>query len=208
MIQQINLYQSEFLPQRNMFAASFMLQVSAIILVAMTIMYGYASQRVSATERELEIVARQETAAIERLQNLKPLITAVTGERSWSEQLDDALQSMQERQAVLSLVQGATHSETQGFSHHLRALARQDIEGLWLTRIVLSALGDKTRLEGRTLRAELVPLYVQDLTSNPPFAAQRFSRFRIERPLEPGEYALHFSMDTESMLAADSGSRP
>ena len=208
MIQQINLYQSEFLPQRNVFAASFMVRVSAIVFIAMTIMYGYAWQRVSITERELEIVARQEAAATERLQNLKPLITAVTGERSWSEQLDDALQSMQERQAVLSLVQGATHSETQGFSHHLRALARQDIEGLWLTRIVLSALGDKTRLEGRTLSAELVPLYVQDLTSDPPFAAQRFNRFSIDSPLEPGDYALHFSMDSESMLAADSGSRP
>ena len=35
---------------------------------------------------------------------------------------------------------------------------RQAIDGLWLTHISLSAMGDKTRLEGRAIRAELIRL--------------------------------------------------
>ncbi len=205
MTQQINLYQAQFLPQAYQFSPSFMIRAAGITLLAMVVIYGFAWQRVASAEKELQLVTLQETAAIERLENLKPLITSVTGERSWSEQLDDALNSLQERQAVLSLVQGATVDETQGFSRHLRALARQDVEGIWLTHIVLSAMGDKTRLEGRALRAELIPPYVQDLTEDPPFATQRFNRFRIDTPLDESEQALEFSMDTEVLLTASTG---
>jgi len=207
MIQQINLYQPEFLPQTDLFPVSFMLWAAGIVIVAMSAIYGFAWQGVGVAEKELQIVSQQELAAIRRLENLNPLFSSLSGERSWPEQLDDALQNLQERQAVLTLVQGATRSETQGFSRHLRALARQDVDGIWLTHIVLTALDNGTRLEGRALRAELIPLYVQDLTATPPFAAQRFNRFRIDAAVDDGDYALYFSMDTENLLAA-AGSKP
>ena len=110
-----------------------------------------------------------------------------------------------ERQAVLNLIQGSTLGDTKGFSRHLRALARQKVDGLWLTRIVLSALGDKTTLEGRAIRAELIPLYVQGLTLETPFAEQGFHRFQIDNPIDDEETALLFSMDSDVLLAADTG---
>lgn len=208
MNQQINLYQAQFRPQTRMFHAWFMLQATGALLIAMLLMYGFAQQRIDGIEQELEIVTRQESAAIDRLQNVGPLIRAVTGEKNWSEQLDDSLRMLAERQAVLNLIQGTTLGDTEGFSRHLRALARQDVEGVWLTRLVLSAKGDKTRLEGRAIRAELIPVYVQDLTVETPFAEQRFHRFRIDNSVEDDtrdtdETALHFSMNSDVLLAAD-----
>lgn len=206
MNQQINLYQLEFRPQARMFPAIKMLQATGILLLAMLLIYGFAQQRVDGIEQELEIVTRQESVAVERLQNIGPLINSVTGETNWAQQLDDSLQMLAERQAVLSLIQGSTLGDTKGFSRHLRALARQDIAGIWLTHIVLSALGDKTRLEGRAIRAELIPLYVQDLTAELPFAEQRFHHFQIDSPLEDDdETALKFSMDSDILLAAEVG---
>lgn len=205
MNQQINLYQAQYHPRTRMFPALFMLQAAGILLFAMLLMYAFAQQRIGSVEQELEIVARQEVVATERLQNIGPLINAVTGETNWSEQLDDSLRMLAERQAVLNLIQGSTLGDTNGFSRHLRALARQDIDGLWLTHIVLSALGDKTRLEGRAIRAELVPLYVQGLAAEKPFATQRFHRFQIDSPVDDEEKALMFSMDSDVLLAADAG---
>ena len=207
MNQQINLYQAQFRPQTRMFPAWFMLKATGILVIAMLLMYGFAQQRIAAIEQELEIVNRQESAAIDRLQNIGPLIAAVTGEKNWSEQLDDSLRMLAERQAVLNLIQGTTLGDTDGFSRHLRALARQDVEGVWLTRVVLSAQGDKTRLEGRTIRAELIPMYVQDLAVEGPFAEQRFHRFRIDKSVEDNtgdhdQTALHFSMNSDVLLAA------
>lgn len=203
MNQQINLYQAQFQPQSRMFPAWFMLQATGILLIAMLLTYGFAQQRIAGIEQELEVVTRQELAAVQRLQNIGPLIKAVTGEKNWSEQLDDSLHMLAERQAVLNLIQGTTLGDTQGFSRHLRALARQDIEGVWLTSLALSAQGDKTRLEGRAIRAELIPIYVQDVTAETPFAEQRFHRFRIDNPAEDNEAALHFSMNSDALLVAD-----
>lgn len=205
MNQQINLYQSQFRPQTRMFPAWFMLQAVGILAFGMLLMTLFAQQRIDGVERELEIVARQESVVLDRLQNIGPLINAVTGETNWSEQLDDSLRMLSERQAVLNLIQGSTLGDTQGFSRHMRALARQDIDGLWLTHVVLSALGDKTRLEGRAIQAELIPLYVQGLTAETPFAEQRFHRFQIDSPAEDEGSALKFSMDSDVLLAADAG---
>lgn len=207
MNQQINLYQAQFQPQSRVIPAWFMLQATGILLLAMLLTYGFAQQRISGIEQELEVVARQESAALERLQNIGPLIKAVTGEKNWSEQLDDSLRMLAERQAVLNLIQGTTLGDTLGFSRHLRALARQDVEGVWLTSLALSAQGDKTRLEGRAIRAELIPVYVQDVTAETPFAEQRFHRFRIDNPADDNEAALHFSMNSDALLVADTVTR-
>ncbi len=131
------------------------------------------------------------------------MINNVTGEKNWAEQLDDSLRLLAERQAALNLIQGSSLGDTQGFSRHLRALSRQDIDGLWLTHIALSAMGDKTRLEGRAIRAELIPIYVQGLASQPPFAKQRFHHFQIDSPADGGETAVSFAMDSDVLLAAD-----
>lgn len=207
MNQQINLFQPEFRPQTRLFPAGFMLQATAIVLLGITLMYFFAEQRITSVEQELVTVARQESIVLERLQNIGPLINAVTGETNWSEQLDEGLRMLAERQAVLNLIQGSTLGDTRGFSRHLAALSRQDLDGLWLTHIALSALGDKTRLEGRALRAELIPLYVQGLASEAPFAEQRFHHFQIDNPVDDADAALLFSMDSDVLLAADARGR-
>ncbi len=202
MKQQINLYRPEFRPETNAFQSAFMFQAAGIMLLALLVIYVFARSELSSIEDEFEIVARQEAAALERLQNVRPLITAVTGEQSWSEQLEEASRTLAERQAALSLIQGTSLGDTKGFSRHLRALARQDIDGVWLTHIVLSALGDQTRIEGRAVRAELIPLYVQNLTAEPAFEKQRFHRFQIENPDDEGPW-LTFSMDSRQLIAGN-----
>lgn len=202
MNQQINLYLPEFRPETNAFRSRFMLQAASVFVIALILSYAVAHREISAVGSELEIVAMQEAAALERLQNIRPLITAITGERSWSEQLDEVSQTLAERQSLLSLMQGNTLGDTKGFSRHLRALARQQIDGIWLTSIQLSPEGDSTRLDGHAIRAELVPLYVQELTTEPAFAQQRFNRFQIDTPVDETQTALRFSMLSEASMAA------
>ena len=203
MRQQINFYRAEFRSERQIFAAATLLIGCGVIMLAMLLSYVFALRQLSSIASELQIVRNQETAAIERLQNLRPAITAVSGDKTWAERLDDATRSLRDKQLVLSLVQGSTLGDTQGFSRHLRSLARRDTDGLWLTHISLSALGDKTRLEGQALRAELVPAYLQSLAEEPPFATQRFHQFQIDGPEEPTGGIVTFSMSSEAQLLAD-----
>lgn len=206
MNQQINLYSIEFRPETNAFQSMFMFQAAAILIVALTCIYLYASHEVSGVDQEIELVARLENAALERLQTVGPLITSLTGERTWAEQLEEASQTLAERQAVLNLIQSTALGKTDGFSAQLHALSRQDVDGIWLTRIALSGDGAATRIEGKTFRAELIPAYVQDLTAEVSFSKLRFHRFQIDHALDREDNTLTFSMDSQVLLALNSKS--
>lgn len=201
MDQQINLYTAEFRPETNAFQSMFMFQAAGILIFALLCITLFARHEVTGVDHEIEMVARLEASAIERLQSVGPLIASMTGERTWAEQLDDATRMLAERQAVLNLVRSSTLGNTDGFSGKLYALARQDVDGIWLTRIMLAAGTQSTRIEGRAYRAELIPAYVQDLTAEPAFSNLRFHRFQIDSPLEDTGSALTFSMDSQVLVA-------
>jgi len=202
MRQQINFYNAEFSAGPQIFGAATLLVVCGVIILAMVLTYVIAARQASGISSDLQIVRNQEKTAIERLQNIRPAITAASGEKTWSERLEEATRLLREKQLVLSLVQGSTLGVTQGFSQHLTSLARRDTDGLWLTHISLSALGDQTRLEGKALRAELVPAYLQSLAEEPPFATQRFQQFQIEGSEERAGGIVTFSMYSETQLLA------
>lgn len=203
MHQQINFYRSEFRNEAQIFGARTLVQACGAIVLVMLLTYGFATQKLASIQNELQFVSQQEVTAIERLEKFRPTIEAMNGGQSWSKRLDDATRSLEEKQLVLSLVQGSTLGDTLGFSRYLKSLSRQDSNGLWLTQINLSALGDRNRLQGKALRAELVATYLQSLAEESPFATQRFHQFQIDGPEEPGAGIVTFSMDGESQLIAD-----
>ncbi len=200
MHQQINFYQTEFRREQQFFSAATLLMTCGAIMLAMLLTYVIALQKLNSIESTVQIVSSQEAAAVERLEKIAPIMTALSGEKTWTERLDIATHSLEEKQLALSLVQGSTLGDTQGFSRHLRSLALQDTDGLWLTQIRLSALGDNTRLEGKALRAELVPAYLQSLAEEPPFATQRFHQFQIVGPDSATGSIVTFSMNSDAQL--------
>ncbi len=203
MRQQINFYNAEFSTGPQIFGAATLLIGCGVIMLAMLLTYVFTLHQHSNITSDLQIVRNQEKAAIERFENLRPTISAIGGDQNWSERLEEATRSLREKQLVLSLVQGSTLGGTQGFSGHLISLARRDTDGLWLTHIRLSGLAGKTQLEGKALRAELVPAYLQSLTEEPPFATQRFHQLQIEGSEDPSDGIVTFSMNSEEGLLAD-----
>ncbi len=180
MQQNINFYQPQFRERAVRYPAALLLQVCAAVLVTMVLIAAYASLRVSGVESELGIIAQQEAAAVERLENLRSTIEAVVGETSWAERLETASAELAEKEASLRLIGGTELGNAEGFARHLKSLARQATSGLWLTNIALSARGDRVWLQGEALAAELVPTYLQDLADEEPFESQRFHRLKID----------------------------
>ncbi|MEM1175638.1 MAG: hypothetical protein AAGI27_12575 [Pseudomonadota bacterium] len=205
--QAVNLLAPEERLAMKEFPARVMAQAAGLLIVVMTAIAMFADFRVSSVEDEMQVATLQEAAAVERLANLRATIDAEMGGLSWQDQLDQALSELQKRQAVLTLVQGPELGETRGFSPHLRALSRQHIEGIWLTYLTLSAGGDQTRIEGRTIGAELVPMYVQNLIDEGPFTRQRFNQFEIDNPIDNTSGSLFFSMDSAPASEQAQGGR-
>ncbi|MEM9690151.1 MAG: hypothetical protein AAF917_11805 [Pseudomonadota bacterium] len=205
--QTVNLLTPDERLSMQEFPARFQAKAAGILIAVMTLIAMFADFRVASIEDEMQVAELQEAAAVERLANLRATIDAEMGGQSWQDQLDDALGELQKRQAILTLVQGSTLGETRGFSPQLRALSRQHIEGIWLTYITLSAGGDQTRIEGQTIGAELVPMYVQNLIDEGPFARQRFNQFEIDNPIDNTSGSLFFSMDSAPVSETAQGGR-
>lgn len=184
MQQNINFYQPQFRERAVRYPAVLLVQVCAAVLVTMAVIAIYASLRVSGVKTELDLIAQQESAAVERLENLRSTIEAVVGETSWADRLEAASAELGEKEASLRLISGTELGNAQGFARHLKSLARQATSGLWLTNIALSARGDRVWLQGEALAAELVPTYLQNLADEEPFESQRFHRLKIDAPAD------------------------
>lgn len=89
-----------------------------------------------------------------------------------------------ERKAGLSMLRALgerSERETTSFSSLLTALARQDLEGIWLERVAFADAGASILIEGRTLEADDVPRFLRGLGSEPSFEDRRFRRFEMDR---------------------------
>lgn len=200
MRQELNFYQARFRERSARFPAAMLLQVCASLVVAMLLLSTYASYQVAGVDRELEVIAHQETAAIKRLENLRSTIESVVGETSWADRLEQASRELSEKEASLRLISGTELGDAEGFARHLKSLARQATDGLWLTNIALSAKGDSIWLQGEALRADLVPMYLQELADEEPFEKQRFHRLEIDRSKDDSSRTVTFVVTSDASV--------
>ena len=210
MSQQINLYNPLFEPRREWM--SFNVAATTVLAVLGLIAVG----SIAANWRYNSLV-RQEQAAAQRLAAAKEEMTRLAnqlGSRQQDPQLlaevDRAQAELKSRDEVVAVLQGGALGNTAGYSEYLRAFARQSIEGLWLTGFSISGAGHHVVIEGRTLRADLVPDYLQRLNRERILQGSTFAEMQMQQPVrDPGEKKssapeyLEFKLAT----AADAGQK-
>ncbi|MGH8482091.1 MAG: PilN domain-containing protein, partial [Nevskiaceae bacterium] len=143
------------------------------------------AQRDTSTRRVNELATQLQGKADPALE---AQVAALTAER------DRKAQAL----AALSSREVAT---TAGFSPQFIGLARQRLNGLWLTRIELS--GAHVALQGVAEAEELIPRFVRRLGAEEVFAGTAFQQARLERVGDGSE--LRFELRTQ---AAAGGGRP
>ncbi|MCA1799200.1 MAG: PilN domain-containing protein [Xanthomonadaceae bacterium] len=179
MSQQINLYQPIFRAQRKVFSAQTIVQIAAVFIVGLLMIYGYASWQVgSLGDRVAELEAQRNTA-MSQLQRLSTGTHPATRSRLLSEQLSEAQAEAASRQRLLRTFEARSFGNTQGFSAHYAGLARQRIDGLWLTRVEIRM--DGITFDGETEVAELLPRYINRLAGETAFTGTDFTRLRMAR---------------------------
>lgn len=183
MSQQVNLLNLDVLgPKRPALSAMVMVQVLLAIAVGGLAFYGYLvydtmQLKAAAVDGERRLAAQRQ-----QLQTL----SAQLGVERRSQLLEAEIKTTearlrQYREAVEALKSG-NFGNTRGYSEHLRALARQSVSGLWLTGFSIEGAGSGIALDGRALRAELVPAYLQKLNAEPVMQGLSFSGLEIFVP--------------------------
>ena len=90
---------------------------------------------------------------------------------------------------VIAVLKSGSLGDTKGVSQYFRAFARQTLDGLWLTGFSILGAGKDIIIEGRTLRAELVPGYIGNLRREDVLRGHGFGSLSVQKPLETASNA-------------------
>jgi hypothetical protein len=160
MSQQINLFNPDFLQQKKVFTAAAM----AISLGALAL--GLAAVSVAAKVRVAGLQARADLGAaqLDKTQKRLASVTAEFAPRQQDPKLAEELTLAQGELGDLKGVDGMIGrgelGNTQGYAEYFRALARQSVDGLWLTGVSIAGAGLDIGVRGRAMDPAMVPGYL------------------------------------------------
>jgi hypothetical protein len=179
MSQQINLFSPLFRKQKKLFTAVAMAQAVGLMIVALALVYGYARFQVGHLERQVAISDSQLKGALEKIKALPGVNAGAEEEKK----LDVQIAELDARAAATEqlIAQSGDGGRARSYIEPLRALARQRLEGVWLTSISLAGDTGELSLSGRALQAALVPQYIEHLRRDEVMSGRRFSTLAIER---------------------------
>lgn len=211
MSQQINLFNPIFRKQKKYFSSVTMLQAMAIICLGCALLVADAMRRTSAltaqaSATEAALAARQAKLAEVKVKYApRPRSTTLAAE-------------IAEAQATLAMLHNASATvarggfgDTTGFSPYFKALARQSLDGVWLTGVDIVSGGERIGLQGNALEASLVPQYMGRLAQEPVMKGKAFGKLDIQKattlasPDAPAPTYLSFSLQSTADAPATTG---
>ncbi|MGH8753616.1 MAG: PilN domain-containing protein [Burkholderiales bacterium] len=184
MSQQINLFSQVFLKKRKIrYSATTMLWVLGLIVAGAVLLYGYLIYQNDALTAQKAETEKKLASEQERLTKFTSQYAPQQASTQLQAEIKKAEAQLKARQEMVeTLKHGGAIGSTEGYSEYMRAFARQSVNGLWLTGFEIIGAGGEMAIVGRTVRPELVPVYVQRLSREPVMKGRQFASLRISLP--------------------------
>lgn len=180
MSHQINLFNPDFYPRRQPFAAKMLLQGMVLLAIAGVSYYTYVHHRVLVQEHHLAENEKQLVLQRERLAQLINEIGRQSGNTLLESEVTRLEVKLSAKQEIANLLQTGVLGSPHGFSAYMRAFARQLLNGLWLTGFTIT--NKEMELTGRLIEADLMPAYLQRLKDEAVMQGRSFSALQINLP--------------------------
>ena len=181
MEQQVNLYQATRSTEKRLFSARAIGIALLMLTVCLGGLAGFARWHNARLERTLSSLEKQQSddlALSERATaSLKPSASLPELDAK-AKQLSADIAS---RERALAIVQSGAANASSGFAARLEALARSQIEGLWLRRIVVAVGEGQLAFQGSTADPHLVPVYLAALANERALRGVNFDRLVVRR---------------------------
>lgn len=184
MQQQINLYLKIDRKKVDRFnVATIMLGMAGVaaLLVLVCVGIGVSSQslqqQLTLRQNEMESIRKEVDASRETLRQLSDV-----------RELDDAIMRLeheaQTKRRIIGKLAAMPEEANAGFSGLLAALGEAPVGGMWFTAISFEDGGENVALKGESRTADLLPMYLQQLSAQPAFSGRRFSVLRMQQRTE------------------------
>ncbi len=181
MSQYINLLGSAFRKQRQGWTLTRTLIALGLTLLVMLGLQVHDQEQLSGLREELaaaEKLVKAQSVHTDRLKGEGAAKPGNTGLNLEVQRLEGELKAARDSMAML---EKGVLGNRNGFARYLQAFSRQSIDGLWLTGFSVAGSGD-VAIQGRVIRPELVPAYIQKLNHEPALQGRAFSTLELRRP--------------------------
>lgn len=179
-LQNVNLYLPEFRKKKHWLDAEKMALIAgatvALLLVATLGDYWQVLQ----LRGDLASKQQQHQQVIAATEALLEQYGVQTEDPALLDSIRELEEDLKSKEALLRFLEGRDPGNASGLSDHLADLARFHVEGLSLTQVTLTNGGRSVALAGQVLKAELVPLYLQNLSKGRSYAGKNFEMLQID----------------------------
>jgi hypothetical protein len=184
MNQQINLYQPIFRRERKLLSLQTVLIALSMVLVTLLALYGFSWHRVNLLAKDVQSVRHRLEMQQEMVAKMSGQITAQASPEQIQAGIKQMSLELADRTRALQLLRDGVAGGTTGFADRMEALARNNVDGLWLDRLSIVGGGDAIGgllLEGRAINAALLPAYLQQLAGESALSGVLFDQLVIDR---------------------------
>ncbi|GAB4175951.1 MAG: hypothetical protein OHK0026_11590 [Rhodocyclaceae bacterium] len=182
MSRQINLYNRALRAKREFITGYTLILGLAVIVLGLALTYGYYQFRLGQMAREAARVEQDLKQQRDELARLSEEAARVRRSPKIAAELAALEARLKAHEEVARALDAGVLGSASGFSELLRALARQSLDGLWLTGLSIGAAGTQLTIEGRTLDPELVAEYIRRLGAEASMRGRGFDALHIAPP--------------------------
>lgn len=181
MSQQINLYNPLLLKKQKLFSLVAMLQALGLILLGSLLFYAYAWYSVNTMKKRVDETSRMHASTLAQLERLQEKSEQREPSKLLQEEIIRLEAQVRTRKGVVDVLVRGEVGNKEGFSEYFRALSRQTPDGLWLTAFEVTGSGE-IAIKGRALKAELVPVFISQLSREAALAGKNFDMLEMRLP--------------------------
>ena len=196
MRQQVNLLAPMYRKQQALFSARVSIGICLLVGVALTLIYFATVWRGAVVANQQNQLQAQRDTATRRLNELAAQLQGRQSSTALQAEVAQLTQERDRKAEALAALSQRQVGSTEGFSPEFIGLARQRLNGLWLTRIELA--GEQITLQGVTLSEDLIPRYLRKLGEEQVFSGRAFQQAHLERT-EDGGRQLKFELRTQAI---------
>ncbi len=179
MKQQINLFNPAFQPQKQVLSARTMAAALGLLVAGIAVLAVIGRTQTAELQRQADAGARQLEASQARLVTANAEFPPRRKDPTVDAQIVEAERQLASLRHISGVVARGELGDTSGFAGYFKALARQSVQGLWLTGVSVAGGGAQIGIKGRSLDPATVPGYLNRLTSEPLMQGKSFSSLQI-----------------------------
>ena len=195
-LQQVNLYQDELKTQKLNYSALMLVQLCLIFIVVFSAVAGFRYFQLQQHQTSLAEYLQKQKIAMANLQKIQAELSLRKKDAALAKIIIEKTKELTNKQKVFGILSRDEFGNTKGFIEHISGLARQRIDGLWLTQIRIADGGTDVTLQGTTSKSSLLPKYLQRLSAEKAFTGTEFESLLMARQEKKKQW-LNFSLQNK-----------